>query len=134
MRHLIAVLGLAVAALACGAPPGAAGSQSPASSPASAAPASAPASVEVVVNEVNATGRGGAFEAPTVTVKVGDTVTWVNASGNVHNVTFQDQSVHPSSIMYGKDKFSMTFTKPGAFAYRCTFHPGMDGSVIVTSS
>jgi plastocyanin len=84
-----------------------------------------------VVKQVNASGRGGAFTPETATVKAGDRVRWVNDSGNIHNVTFEDASIKASTVMYQSNMFEVTFPKPGTYRYRCTFHPGMDGVVIV---
>ena len=112
------------------------------SAPASAttAPSAAPPSSAVTpggtgktiaVTEVNATNMGGAFNPPMLAVHVGDTVEWTNSSGNIHNVTFADSTMH-SPIMYGGDKWSQVFTKAGTYKYTCTFHPGMEGTIVVS--
>jgi plastocyanin len=91
-----------------------------------------PAADAVVVHEVNATNMGGAFDPATITVRVGTRVRWINASGNIHNVTFEDSSVGHSATMASKDSFEITFKKEGTYKYRCTFHPGMEGTVVVS--
>ena len=71
-----------------------------------------------------------AFNPATVTVKVGDTVTWENQDGANHDVTADDGSF--KSAEFGKGKtFSFTFSKAGTYTYKCKLHPGMDGTVIV---
>ena len=103
----------------------------------SAAPSAAPSAtaaasgVKVAVAEVNATGMGGAFNPAMLTIHVGDTVEWTNSSGNIHNVTFSDPSMH-SPVMFGGDKWSQVFTKAGTYRYVCTYHPGMEGTIVVS--
>ena len=101
--------------------------------PSTAPSASAPVTSgkTMAVAEVNATGMGGAFNPPLLQVQVGDTVEWTNSSGNIHNVTFSDSTMH-SPIMFRGDKWSQAFTKAGTYKYSCTFHPGMDGTIVVT--
>ncbi len=103
----------------------ASGTASP-SAAAAGSPAGAPA---MTVTEVNAPGMGGAFSPANITIKTGETVEFINKSGNIHNVTFPDMH---SPVMYGGDKWSATFTKPGTYKYVCTYHPGMEGVVTVT--
>ena len=83
------------------------------------------------VMQVNATGKGGAFDPEVVKVPVGGVVMWVNNSGNIHNVTFADTSIKPSTVMSKGDSFMVTFPKAGTYKYSCTYHPGMDGTVEV---
>ena len=92
-----------------------------------AGPAAAPAQTESVQVEI----RGEAFNAPTLTVKPGTTVTWVNHDDDTHTVTstvdtFRSPGLDPD------ETFSYTFTKPGTYEYYCTLHPLMTGKVVVT--
>jgi len=69
------------------------------------------------------------FSPVAAQVSVGTTVTWSWASGvSAHNVTFADGQVSGDKT---SGTFSRTFNAAGTFTYRCTLHPGMDGSVIV---
>ncbi len=120
----------AVLAAACGSDTTSA--SAPAASPATVgAPAPAAGGEIITVKEVNAAGKGGDFDPPSVTVKAGTTVRWTNSSGNIHNVTFADSSLKPSLTMSREETFQTTFRRPGTYTYRCTFHPGMDGKVVV---
>ncbi|MBJ7602847.1 MAG: cupredoxin domain-containing protein [Candidatus Dormibacteraeota bacterium] len=92
----------------------------------------APASAAAVVEEVNASNKGGDFRPAGLTIKAGETVEWVNHSGNIHNVTFDDKSLGNSSTMSANETFSKKFDKPGSYHYVCTFHPGMEGTVTVS--
>jgi plastocyanin len=79
------------------------------------------------------------FSPSSITVKSGTTVYWINLDSpvggdpEVHNVVFSSGSTASSSSMNQFDSYSYTFTAPGAYAYMCTFHPGMKGTVTVTA-
>jgi len=70
--------------------------------------------------------------APTaLTVKVGQTVTWVNEDSVDHNVLAQSDPKLKSPL-FGKGKsFKYTATKAGTISYVCTVHPGMEGTLTV---
>lgn len=71
-----------------------------------------------------------AFAPATVTVTVGDTVTWTNTDAVVHTATASDGSWDTGDIAEGASA-SITFQAAGTFAYICTPHPTMTGTVIV---
>lgn len=74
--------------------------------------------------------KGFAFVAQTITVPVGTTVTWINQDEDPHTVTANDKSFHSTALDTG-EKYSVTFTHAGEFAYFCSLHPHMTGKVIV---
>ncbi len=90
-----------------------------------AAPAAraADASVNVV---------GSSFSPRTVTIQVGDTVTWTNNNQGLHNVVANDSSFSSGSPS-SEWTLSHTFTSAGEFDYHCQVHQfmGMTGTVIV---
>ncbi|MBI2665100.1 cupredoxin family copper-binding protein [Candidatus Woesearchaeota archaeon] len=69
------------------------------------------------------------FMPATLDVKVGDTVEWVNKDGMDHTVTFGD-SPFDEQLPVGAT-VSYTFQEAGEFDYLCSFHPSMQGKVIV---
>ncbi len=73
------------------------------------------------------------FDPNTVTIKVGDTVTWTNTGSEPHDVTAADKSFSSGGEgnMPTGATFSFTFTQPGTFAYICQAHPWMTGTVVV---
>ena len=94
--------------------------------PANAAPAVAvPAATSAKVSIANF-----AFGPATLTVKAGTTVVWTNNDLVAHTVTFTD--VANSPVLGRGATFSRTFTAPGTFAYICSIHPFMHGTVVVT--
>jgi plastocyanin len=70
------------------------------------------------------------FNPGTITVAVGDTVTWFNDDDKQHTATGGDWDTGP--IEPGESA-SVTFDEPGEFAYACQFHPVMAGKVVVTA-
>ena len=70
------------------------------------------------------------FDPPTLTVKAGTTVTWVNADDIPHLVTEKDGKFH-SSALDTNDKFSQTFSTAGTVEYYCALHPKMTGKIVV---
>ncbi len=70
------------------------------------------------------------FKPQQVTVKAGDTVTWINHDDIPHTVTSKTM-LFRSKAIDTDDKFSFTFTTPGTFMYFCSLHPHMTGSVVV---
>jgi amicyanin len=70
------------------------------------------------------------FNPQTITVKVGDTVTWVNHDDIPHTVTSKT-GLFRSKALDTDDNFSFTFATPGSYAYFCALHPHMTGSIVV---
>lgn len=75
-----------------------------------------------------------AFDAKTVTVKKGTTVTWTNDDTANHTVTFDDSSMSSASSgnLTNGATFSYKFDTAGTFAYHCAIHSSMTGTVVVT--
>jgi plastocyanin len=76
------------------------------------------------------------FTPKEVRVKVGTTITWMNAGTTAHSATAIDKSFNTRNLQPGETK-SVTFSTPGTFVYHCVFHgnpddkSGMIGTVIV---
>ena len=111
MKRMLAVLAIAPVLLAaCGGDD---------SEPEAAAAKAGSASVRMVDN---------AFEARSITVDVGEKVTWTNAGAAPHTATsdeFDSGTVAPG------ETFTWTAKEPGTVTYLCTFHPGMEGTIAV---
>jgi plastocyanin len=74
-----------------------------------------------------------AFGPKSAHVRAGDTVTFVNDDDETHTVTAND-GTFDSKGLAEKATFSHVFTKPGTYAYHCTIHTTMKGSIVVDSS
>jgi plastocyanin len=77
---------------------------------------------------------GDLFFSPTsVSIAVGDTVTWRNTGQAPHNATADDGSFKTPTLENGQSA-SHTFDQTGSFSYVCTIHPNMTGTIRVLSS
>ncbi len=75
--------------------------------------------------------QGMAFTPAAITIKAGQTVTWVNQDTLAHTVT-GDQGGWDSGSLAPGASYQQTFPKAGQYAYHCSIHPFMVGQVIVT--
>jgi amicyanin len=79
------------------------------------------------------------FDPNEVTVKVGETITFVNNEAVPHDVhktsgPGEDFASGPSGGMQEGDTFDLTLDQPGTYEYVCDVHaPGMSGSITVES-
>jgi plastocyanin len=72
-----------------------------------------------------------AFSPASVSVNVGDSVTWTNHDSAPHNA--KGPGITTPNLKKGQSA-SVTFSKAGTFSYICTIHPSMHGKVIVASA
>jgi plastocyanin len=101
---------------------------------ASAADASAASSPKARKSASASVTMGDFFFSPSsVTVAVGDTVTWRNTGEAPHNATADDGSFRTPDLNQGQSA-SHTFDSAGTFSYICTIHPNMKGTVRVLSA
>jgi LPXTG-motif cell wall-anchored protein len=103
------------------------------------APNSGPGGVRLQVTSSSGTHAAGdpgdtisdfKFSPATITVHVGDTITWTNVGPTAHTATASDGSFDTGTLQKGQSG-SHTFTTAGTIAYICTLHPFMHGTVIV---
>jgi plastocyanin len=73
-----------------------------------------------------------AFEPKTVTVRVGDSVTWENTEDMPHMVVGRDGAFRSKTLQTG-NTFTFRFQKAGRFPYSCSRHPYMTGLVVVNA-
>ncbi|MFC9892351.1 cupredoxin family copper-binding protein [Nocardia sp. NPDC127579] len=72
------------------------------------------------------------FSPDTVTVRVGDTVTWKFDDKVPHSVQgIGDKAMGINSPIFDQGEWSYTFTAAGTYRYLCSLHPEMRGSVTV---
>ena len=76
---------------------------------------------------------GNSFAPGTVTVVVGDTVTWTNSDQVSHTATADGGSFDTGVIGNGASG-TITFSTAGSFPYHCTIHEGMNGTVVVEAA
>jgi plastocyanin len=74
---------------------------------------------------------GFAFNPGTIKVHVGDTVTWTNNDSTNHTAT---GSGFDTGTISGGSSASVTFDTAGTFAYHCSIHSSMTGTVVVEAA
>jgi plastocyanin len=72
---------------------------------------------------------GNRFRPANLTVARGTRVRWVNAD-NVSHTTTSNSGVWAATLSPG-ERFARRFRRAGEFNYRCTFHTGMIGRIVV---
>jgi len=124
---VVAFIGLILLGLGCGQ------SSSPSTTSPTAPCKPTPTNPECVnpPNLLTVTISGGVFSPNPVTVKVGQTVNWVNRDGIEHTAT--DAGVFDTgSIAAGSaHDVGVTFNNAGTFNYRCTLHSGENAAIVV---
>lgn len=80
-------------------------------------------------------GYGGTefrFSPASTLLQRNGTVTWLNSTGVIHNVTFASVPGAPANVPNGTtSSVSRTFPTAGTFSYQCTNHASMIGQVVV---
>lgn len=74
--------------------------------------------------------RDNSFNPFTITVPRGTLVRWTNNGSAVHDVTQYEGAFISDAIGPG-ETFEHGFSEAGTFAYACTRHDGMQGTVVV---
>jgi plastocyanin len=73
-----------------------------------------------------------AFSPANITVKKGTKVTWTNNDTVPHTVTADSGTGPNSQTLNTGDTYSFTYDSAGTFAYHCSIHHSMSGTVTVT--
>jgi plastocyanin len=120
-RLAIVVVSMMLALVACSGGSSSAPTGQPSTAPSGAPSAAAGDAVSIA---------GFAFQPGEITVSVGTTVTWTNNDTPGHTVTADDGSFKSDTLATGTT-FSQTFASAGTFAYHCSIHSSMTGTVTV---
>jgi len=71
------------------------------------------------------------FNPPTITVKSGETITWINRDEEPHTVVSVGKKFQKSSALDTDQEFTITAGEPGTYTYFCSVHPKMTGTIVV---
>jgi plastocyanin len=71
------------------------------------------------------------FNPPTITVKSGETITWINRDDEPHTVVSVGKKFQKSSALDTDQEFTITAGAPGTYEYFCSVHPKMTGTIVV---
>lgn len=83
-----------------------------------------PAGASDHTNEI----KGLAFNPQEMTIRAGDSVTWVNGDADRHNL--QGDGFESKEMANGQ-AYTVEFPEPAHIAYHCVIHTYMEGRVIV---
>jgi plastocyanin len=75
--------------------------------------------------------QSNSFNPGTLTIKVGETVTWTNKDSYAHTVTSNNGSFDSGNMASG-ETFSFTFNTVGTYSYYCSIHTFMTAEIVVT--
>ena len=70
------------------------------------------------------------FDPPSLTVKPGATVSWVNKDDEIHTVTSADGGIHIAGPRTD-ESFSFRFDAPGTYRLPLRHTPAMTGTIVV---
>jgi LPXTG-motif cell wall-anchored protein len=73
------------------------------------------------------------FSPATITIDVGDSVTWTNNGPTAHSATADNGSFDTGIFPAGQSR-SHTFNDAGSFSYFCQPHPNMRGTIVVQAA
>jgi hypothetical protein len=82
---------------------------------------------------VSAVIRDFSFAPSSITVTAGQTVTWTNDGPTDHTATAADGSFDTGILHRGRSR-TLTFKHTGTFAYVCSLHPNMHGTLNVKAA
>lgn len=72
------------------------------------------------------------FIPQTLTIKAGESVTWINnEKRQYHSVWFEENGDPESDYLFPAETYNKQFTKKGTYKYKCGPHPEMIGVIIV---
>jgi plastocyanin len=71
------------------------------------------------------------FTPQTLTVKSGETITWINRDEEPHTVVSVEKQFKKSPPLDTDQEFTITAAAPGTYTYFCSVHPKMTGTIVV---
>ena len=127
----VAVIGLS----GCGSSGGSADSPASATTPSSTTPGNAPSSAPPktpmdMAGMAMITIKDFAFEGP-ASVQPGAAIMVMNNDTETHTVTSDEAGMFDVNVEAGGTATLTAPTEPGTYAYHCTFHSDMHGSLVV---
>ena len=92
-----------------------------------------PASFVVQIVQQSLAALSWGYDPASITIHVGDSITWTNTGSLQHSVTADDSSFD-SGLFNTGESWNLTFNTAGTFSYHCGPHPWMKGTVVVQSA
>jgi plastocyanin len=86
---------------------------------------------DVVIITITGNNGGNSFAPATATVKVGQSVAWRNNDSDTHRPILSDV-FDTGRLAGGATSTGTTMTTATTYEYKCTIHPSMTGTIVVT--
>jgi plastocyanin len=96
----------------------------------SSSPSAPTVTADVTITMVGDRGNQSFSPNPT-TMRVGQTVAWKNGDSTTHDATSDVTRFGTGTVSAGATSAPVTMSTAGTFAYHCTIHPGMVGTLVV---
>jgi plastocyanin len=96
----------------------------------SSSPSAPTVAADVTISMVGDRGSQSYAPNPT-TMRVGQTVAWKNNDSTAHDATQDASRFQTGTVNAGGTSAPLTMSTAGTFAYHCTLHPGMVGTLVV---
>ena len=96
----------------------------------SSSPSAPTVAADVTISMVADRGNQSYAPNPT-TMRVGQTVAWKNNDSTAHDATQDASRFQTGTVNAGGTSAPLTMSTAGTFAYHCTLHPGMVGTLVV---
>lgn len=87
-----------------------------------------------LTHNVSIVGVSAGFAPVNLTIKKGDQVRWTNNDSNIAHTATSDNGQFDSGTLQPGQSYTRTFDTVGTYAYHCTPHPNMKGTVTVTAN
>jgi plastocyanin len=75
--------------------------------------------------------KGFEYAPPSLTVAKGATVEFTNADSTSHTATSKSSGAFDTGTIGQGQSKTVTLSEPGTYAYFCSFHPFMQGTITV---
>jgi plastocyanin len=72
-----------------------------------------------------------AFNPQNITVKSGETITWINRDEEPHTVVSVGKQFKKSPGLDTDQTYTIVAGAPGTYSYFCSVHPKMTGTIVV---
>jgi len=96
-------------------------------------PGDVPAVADVIIT-INGMDAAQPFSPNPVTIKAGQTVSWVNKDSVPHTATSNTGAFTTGVISPGTTSEPIAMGSTGTFGYHCGIHPSMTGSLLVVAA
>ncbi|MDQ6633241.1 MAG: cupredoxin family copper-binding protein [Gemmatimonadota bacterium] len=71
------------------------------------------------------------FTPPSLTVKAGTRVTWINSDDVPHLIVSTRNAFKASPVLDTDQRYAVAIGKSGTYEYFCSLHPKMQGRIVV---